>query len=128
MAQAVSRRGFREARGADGRAESPLDDRWVEVVASQDAGPGVQVLTHSGEHPLPAQFPWRPGILPLQRVGESDRSAAVGKPLLVPATDPLELPPRRIGQLRGEHRLAILPALSVPDHEHTASEVDVLNP
>ena len=127
MAKAVTGRGLGDARRTDRRAEQPLDHRGVQVVAAQQAGLGVDVLPGSGEHPLPAELPGRAGVLPLEGVREGHRPAAGLQIPGVPDADLVEMLLEGITQRPRKDRLPVLSTLAVPDHEHPAAELDVLD-
>lgn len=61
----------------DGTAESPLDDRFVQVVAVTNTRLTVLVVRRGGEHVLPTPFAVGVGILLGQGIGEGRAAEAV---------------------------------------------------
>ena len=127
MAKAMAGRRFGYARSPDRRPKYPLHDGRVQVVTSEETGAGIDVLPRRREDPMPAQFPRRPRVLPLQGIREGDGSASVNQVPVVPAADPLELLSERVHELSWEDRLPVLATLAVPHHQHAPAEVDVLD-
>src|SRR5437867_10468025 len=127
MAKAMAGRRFGYARSPDRRPKYPLHDGRVQVVTSEETGAGIDVLARRREDPMPAQFPRRPRVLPLQGIREGDGSASVNQVPVVPAADPLELLSERVYELSWEDRLPVLATLAVPHHQHEPDQVDVLD-
>ena len=61
-----------DAGSARGDRDRALDGTFVEVMAAQLAGIGVQVTSGRGKEPLPRPFARRTRVLPTQGVGERD--------------------------------------------------------
>src|SRR5437867_12942499 len=122
MAKAMAGRRFGYARSPDRRPKYPLHDGRVQVVTSEETGAGIDVLPRRREDPMPAQFPRRPRVLPLEVIRARDRSAAVNQVPVVPAADSLELLSEWVHEYLWQDRLARLATLAVPHHQHAPAE------
>jgi hypothetical protein len=96
MAHAVTGRRLRDACRPDGCAEGPLDHRLVQVMPSQRAGAGVDIVPGGGEDPVPAELPWRTRVLTLKGLRQGDCPPAVCDQGVVLQADPPELLVREV--------------------------------
>ena len=80
VTQAVAGRWFGDARNPDRTPKYPLHDGRVQVVKPEDTGAGIDVLPRRREHPMPAQLPRRPWVLPLEGIRKGDGSGPRFKP------------------------------------------------
>src|SRR5690348_13132497 len=124
VTQAVAGRRFGDARRPDRSPKYPLHDRRVQVVTLEDTGAGIDVFPRRREHPMPAQLPRRPRVLPLECIREGDGSAAVDQVPVVPGPDPLKLLSEWVHQFAWEDRLPVLATLAVPYDQYAPAEVD----
>ena len=92
------------------------------------AATGAGVEATGREDPLPRPRGGRRRVLPFERGWQRHRAKSrlrVGEEL---DPNPLEMSPKGRDKRLRQHRHAVLPALSVPDGDRPALEVDVLDP
>ena len=117
---------LRDARFTNGVFHGPLDDGLVDMVAALVSGTGILPTVLLGESPLPSPFTTRIRVLSIQGGWHLYPSEPLCEVLFVHS---LDLPQMFFeGRLErdGEHRTAILGALSVPNDDLIATEIDLL--
>jgi hypothetical protein len=81
-----------------------------------------------GGTPTATASPSRPGVLPVDGVGQSDPSETFQKVPLMKFPNPFQVLPQGFLQATRQHGEAVLPPLAVPDLDLVPVEVDVLHP
>ncbi len=127
MTQAVTRRSVRQARLENGLSESPLHGRLMKVMAAPLASDGIHVVTRCGEDPMPRPLSAGVRVLPLQGMREFDPTRAGTEVRVVQSLDGFEMGLQLRVNSRGEHRAAVTRALTAPDDNLVAREIDVLD-
>jgi hypothetical protein len=119
---------FGDASGACGFPDGPLNGRGVQVVASDDAGTGVQREARGREDPLPTPLSFGVGVFTGQGFGEVNGTVTLVQVLLVETPNLFQVVAEGILEESGEDSDAVFFPFAVPNSDGTVFKVQVFNP
>ena len=118
---------FRDASAEDSGLDSALEGRFVDVVASFEAGGGVLAATGGGEEELPAELTCGVRVFAFEGIREGSAAVILGQVFAVDFADEFDLAFKFGGAGSGEGGNAVLIAFSMTDIDGKILEVDVFD-
>ncbi len=127
MAEGVAAGVSGDSRRADGGVDRALQAALVQMVAARRTCGRIARVTAHRKDELRGPFPIGVGILPLQGIGERNRTGAARQLAGVGLRAEHEVGLERLNQRQRQHRHAILLALPVTYDQLATREVEVLH-